>query len=252
MNGVKQIFLLAFFLEICSIPALSSPFDDLVDHLQSKIATSNASLFIIGIGGCPGVGKTTLATQLSERFASNSISSAILHIDDFNLPASERKNHGEWNLNHLYLDRLILTLQSIVAGEKVICKPTYDQTTGLCGEEILNLSKVRVLIFEGLYATCSHGKLNFLNQCSQTIFITAHPKNIYLWKKERNEKRHVPRTEEEFNAHMAAMFKEYKENIEYSKNNASIIVQKDQNHRIDRLEIKEYDASPIWMEVDQR
>lgn len=213
--------------------------DVLIAHIAAQSQKTSTEPFVVGIGGCPGVGKTTLAKQLAEGLAKLSLPTTILHIDDFNLPADERKDHGEWNLDHLHLDKLKDVINAIDRGEKLIAKPTYNQVTGKCGHEVLDLTLTRVVLFEGLYATCSREPLDFSLHCSETIFIIADKEDIYQWKKERNETRLSPRNEEEFKAHMEAMLREYEKNIAYSQDDASILVKKGHLHKISSLEFKD-------------
>ena len=62
------------------------------------------------------------------------------------------------------------------------------------------------------------------------VFLEAKEADIHCWKWEREQKKAKPRTPDQFAKHMEVLLLEYHQNIEYSKQNASFIIQKDSAH----------------------
>jgi uridine kinase len=207
----------------------------LLDYLE-KIATehhshSSSNIPIVAIGGCPGVGKTSIAKIINQHLEKRGITCNILHIDDFNLPAEERKKFTEeWGLSHFHHQLLHDVLKKMHENERQIAKPTYDQVTGKVGIEIVDLTSCDLIIFEGLYALCSLSPLDFFEYCDSGIYLEADEGNVTNWKWQREQTKTSPRSPEQFSKHMQAMLNEFQKNIAYSKRNAAFIVKKDGQH----------------------
>lgn len=216
--------------------------DSLVQHL-AEIANQHDGaplepIPIVGIGGCPGVGKTYFTRELAGLLREKGIRPLILPLHHFNLSPTERKEIGtEWDVRHFKMADLHHVLSIIHRGEKWIKKPTCDQLTGEIGEEILSLDDVDLILFEGLYALCSESPVDYFKYCELGIFLEARASDIFVWKWEREQKKVHPRTPEQFLKHINALFEEYRKNIEYSKKNASFLIEKDKTHRY-HLEIR--------------
>lgn len=186
---------------------------------------------LIAIGGCPGVGKTYFTKTLLTKLQEKGINCIVLPLDHFNLSPQERKKIGtEWDIRHFKVQELHKCLASIFSGEKSVQKPTCNQLTGEISSEILILSNMDLILFDGLYALCSEPPLNFFDYCSLGIFLEAGETDIYAWKWEREQKKTQPRTPDQFAKHMEALLLEYHQNIEYSQKNASFILRKDSAH----------------------
>jgi uridine kinase len=159
------------------------------------------------------------------------INCIALPLDHFNLSPTDRKKIGtEWDIRHFKPKELEECLLAIFSGEKIVCKPTCDQLTGEIGSEVLDLEGVDLILFDGLYALCSDPTLHFFDYCASGIFLEAEESDIRSWKWEREQRKAIPRTPEQFAKHMEALLTEYRENIEYSKKNASFIIEKDGMH----------------------
>lgn len=218
--------------------------DYLIHNAEQHKQNPSKPVPMFAIGGCPGVGKTTLTKILIEELQFRGISCISVALDDFVLPASERKLMGNWNINHLKIEELHHCLSSIFAGEKALTKPTYDQMTGEIGTESFDLNDRHIILFEGLYALCSEDPINFFKYSIQGAFLEADECDIYRWRVEREQKKINPRTDEQLTRHVEALINEYHQNIECSRNNVKFIIQKDHNHSY-HLEIQNCEISTL-------
>lgn len=238
-------FLVLPFFFLSYVSGLEARFESLrpivntlVDIAENHKQDSSKAVPIIAIGGCPGVGKTYLTKILLTELQESGVNCIVLPLDHFNLSPEERKKIGtEWDIRHFKARELYDCLASIFSGEKNIKKPTCNQLTGKIGAEVLDLNNIDLILFDGLYALCSKPPLNFFDYCLEGVFLEADESDIYKWKWEREQKKIQPRTPEQFAKHMKALFIEYHQNIEYSKENASFIIRKDSNHNYE-LEIQ--------------
>lgn len=239
MHTKKILISFSLFLLISFSPCIHASDDEflssLIQHLALVASDHKAHrenpVPIIGIGGCPGVGKTYLASVLADELKKKGVSFYILPLDHFNLSSADRKKIGtEWDLRHLKHQELHTVLDQIRTGEKHLTKPTYDQFTGEVGLEAFDLSNVDLILFEGLYALCSHEPINYYQYCLFGIYLDADEVDVYTWKWERDQRKTVPRTKEQFEKHMAVLIEEFHKNICYTKNNALYLIKKGGNH----------------------
>lgn len=239
---IVVIFLAAFFTTIQAKENLQ-PLAPLLEYLtqvaEDYKINSNHPVPIVGIGGCPGVGKTYLTQNLLLQLREKGISCTVIPLDHFNLSPQDRKKIGtEWDIRHFKATELHNCLTSIFSGEKHVKKPTCNQLTGEIGTEFIDLNNIDLILFDGLYALCSESPLHFFDYCFMGIFLEANESDIYSWKWEREQKKAQPRTQEQFVQHMEALLLEYHQNIEYSKKNAFYIIKKDSSHNY-QLEIQD-------------
>jgi uridine kinase len=186
---------------------------------------------IVAIGGCPGVGKTHLAKALLGTLQSQGVYCIVLPLDHFNLSLKERKALGtEWDCNHLKHSELHHCLSSIASGENQVTKPICNQLTGKVSTEVMDLSEIDLILFEGLYALCTRPPLNFFDYCLEGIFLEAEEVDVYRWRWEREQKKLEPRTLEQFIKHFSCLLEDYRNTISYSKNNAHFLIRKDSDH----------------------
>lgn len=247
---MRQIFLLIIFVPFslfATIKEVNSdnelqPLNPLLDYLiniahQHK-QDSSKPVPLFAIGGCPGVGKTTLTKNLLKALQDKGINCKDLPLDDFNLPLEERKLMGtNWNVDHFKASELQECLSLIYSGEKILTKPTYDQVKSEVGSEIFNLCDCDIVLFDGLYALCSENPFFFFKYCVAGVFLEADECDIYRWRSEREQKKIQPRSQDQFVKHLDALLREYHQNIEYSKKNALFVIQKDHLHNY-KLEIQ--------------
>lgn len=211
--------------------ALSPILEYLTDIASQHQQNSSEPVPIIAIGGCPGVGKTYLTQFLLSSLQAKGVKCFALPLDHFNLPLEERKKIGStWDYRHLKIIELHHFLAETCHGKKILEKPIYDQMTGEMGSELVDLTNINLVLFEGLYALCSESPLNFFDYCRGGIFIEAKESDIVKWRWEREQKRTHPRTDEELKKHIAALLEEFHQRIAYSKKNATFVIKKDSSH----------------------
>ena len=114
-------------------------------------------MFLIGIAGGSGSGKTTFARKIVARVPeSRGDRVAILHLDSYYLetPPFQHRIHGEPNFDHPdAFDWKLLQehLSQLKQGLKVEI-PVYDFKTSLRTTESVSIGPCNSIIFEGIYA----------------------------------------------------------------------------------------------------
>lgn len=111
-------------------------------------------MFLIGIAGGSGSGKTTFAKKIIGQISSSDV--GILHQDSYYLPAPPQplQLHGESNFDHPdAFDWHLLRdhLRRLKAGESIEC-PLYDYTISRRKAETQVIGPCRVLLVEGIFA----------------------------------------------------------------------------------------------------
>ncbi len=116
--------------------------------------------FLATVAGESGSGKSETAAALAEQLLEAGIRSAILGQDDyFALPPktndARRRQDPDWLGPHVEvrLDLLQANVNSALAGEPSIGKPTIDYVANSASTENLSLAGVKVLIVEGTYVS---------------------------------------------------------------------------------------------------
>lgn len=232
---VVFLFFMIFTVDLIQANDTSNSLSVVLKYLtniaEQHMLNINEPVPVIGIGGCPGVGKTYLTKILIQQLQEKGIRCTVLPLDHFNLSTAERKKIGtEWDIRHFKVSELHSVLFSIQNGIKLIQKPTCNQLTGDVGFEIVDLNNVDLILFDGLYALCTKAPLHFFDYCTGGIFLEADEVDIFTWKWEREQKKAQPRTSEQFEKHMSTLINEYNKNIAYSKLNASFSIKKDSFH----------------------
>ena len=110
-------------------------------------------MYIIGVAGGSGSGKTTFAKKLLNRISTNI---AVLHMDSYYLPSQPKTNRTksgkpnfdhpdafDWNLLRAHLDIL-------KSGGK-INSPVYDFSSSSRSEETHSIGPSTVILFEGIF-----------------------------------------------------------------------------------------------------
>lgn len=112
-------------------------------------------IFLIGIAGGSGSGKTTFARKVIKHV--NSPSSCLLHMDSYYLPQQPKTNYthsGKPNFDHpsaFDWDLLRFHLSELKAGKSINC-PIYDFSTSSRTEEYETVGPCDVVLFEGIFA----------------------------------------------------------------------------------------------------
>lgn len=110
-------------------------------------------MYLIGVAGGSGSGKTTFAKKLLNRIPSNI---AVLHMDSYYLPSQPKTNRTktgkpnfdhpdafDWNLLRAHLD--------ILKNGGKINAPVYDFSTSSRTEETHSIGPSTVVLFEGIF-----------------------------------------------------------------------------------------------------
>lgn len=109
------------------------------------------SLLIIGIDGCGGAGKSTLANKIKSNFSTVT----IVHMDDFYLPSAKIVNEHPTNkLIGADFDwkRLLQEVLDPISNGIEGCYKRYDWETDSLAESH-TISANGIVIIEGVYAT---------------------------------------------------------------------------------------------------
>jgi uridine kinase len=120
-------------------------------YLLVKQPDMQNKIFLIGIAGGSGSGKTTFAKKVMKA-VSNSESS-LLHMDSYYLPTVPKTN-GKANFDHpdaFDWNLLRHHLAEIKKGHVINC-PIYDFSTSSRTEEHEAMGPCRVVLFEGIFA----------------------------------------------------------------------------------------------------
>lgn len=142
--------------------------------------------FIISIAGESGSGKSEMAAAIANELNKYKITTAVLGQDDyFVLPPrsndTRRREDADWLGPHVEVRLEILkkNLQDAVLGENFITKPVVDYDKNSIGEEIIDLTGVKVVIAEGTYTS-------LLKNIDKKIFISANRLDTLEHRKKRN------------------------------------------------------------------
>ena len=111
-------------------------------------------VYVIGVGGGTGSGKTTVAKRIAQMVGENRCS--ILPLDNYyrdmsHLPLEERKKQNYDHPDMIEHELLEKHLRDLLDG-KVVEVPTYDFATYTRKEETITLSPKPFVIVEGIFA----------------------------------------------------------------------------------------------------
>lgn len=122
--------------------------------------TAKPGRFLVTVAGESGSGKSETAAALAEQLLEAGIRSVVLGQDDyFELPPrtndARRRQDPDWLGPHVEvrLDLLQANVDSALAGEASIKKPTIDYALNSVSTEVLSLAEVKVVIAEGTYVS---------------------------------------------------------------------------------------------------
>ena len=112
-------------------------------------------IFLIGIAGGSGSGKTTFAKKVMKGISS--FDASLLHMDSYYLPEQPLKNYtanGKPNYDHpdaFDWELLRQHLKDLKQGHTIKC-PIYDFKNSGRTEEYESVGPCRVVLFEGIFA----------------------------------------------------------------------------------------------------
>ena len=169
------------------IPGSGDDYDDSVfnpaksDSLK-KIIENSGFIFIIGVSGDSGSGKTTFTGAIKEIFGSSLVSTITL--DDYH--TLDREERRRKNITPLHPDANNISLLeehlSELKSGKSILKPVYNHISGKFDEpELFRPSKI--VIIEGLHAFATP-KLRSMTDF--TIYVNPDMNIKYEWKIQRD------------------------------------------------------------------
>lgn len=209
------------------LPAFPASLDPLASDLHALARehsqNSDQKIPVVGIAGCPGVGKTTITNLLAKKLRSEGISCVVIRFDDWTNPKEARQN-GYFNLQGVHD-----FFQAFLKRQARIEKPVDDEFSDRQWREVVDLTQVDLILFEGLFALSrQEPALNYSQYCDKGIFVDASETDITDWKMKRPGA--PERTEEEWKEHMAQVFACYHASIEPFKSDAAWIVSKDAHH----------------------
>lgn len=112
-------------------------------------------IFLIGIAGGSGSGKTTFARKVMKGISN--LESSLLHMDSYYLPTQPKTNFtasGKANFDHpnaFDWDLLRHHLSELKKGNSISC-PIYDFSNSGRTEEVESVGPCRVVLFEGIFS----------------------------------------------------------------------------------------------------
>ncbi|HDR7676496.1 AAA family ATPase [Bacillus wiedmannii] len=118
---------------------------------QIRVNSVEQSLLIIGIDGCGGAGKSTLANKIKSKFSTVT----IVHMDDFYLPSSQIINEHPTNQSigaDFDWKRLLQEVLDPISNGIEGCYKRYDWETDSLAETH-TVPAIGIVIIEGVYAT---------------------------------------------------------------------------------------------------
>jgi len=124
------------------------------------------SIFLIGIAGGSGSGKTTFAKKVMKNI--NHSQSALLHMDSYYLPSQPKTNYtssGKPNFDHpnaFDWDLLRKHLTDLKNGKTIEC-PIYDFSVSGRTSEVEMVGPCKVVLFEGIFTLYDHDIRNLLD-----------------------------------------------------------------------------------------
>jgi uridine kinase len=113
------------------------------------------NIFLIGIAGGSGSGKTTFAKKVMNGIST--FDSSLLHMDSYYLPVQPKSNYtssGKANFDHpnaFDWELLRHHLTELKKGHSINC-PIYDFKASSRTEEVDKVGPCRVVLFEGIFA----------------------------------------------------------------------------------------------------
>jgi uridine kinase len=192
------------------------------EHMQHRAMP----IPVLAIAGCSAVGKTFFSQMIAHELRHRGVNVLLFHQDDF---LNKERTYAGFkihpNLDH---EAMHLFLSRNQAGEKVIGKPCLVKSDRL-KYKLLNLEKIDLIIFEGIYALTGPETYDFVRYSTMRVFLDSSTHNIVAWHAARNKKRSFFKRlgSSEIRQHAECLLYEYAMFINPSKKNADVIVYKD-------------------------
>ncbi|MCM2349619.1 MAG: uridine kinase [Bacteriovoracaceae bacterium] len=134
----------------------------MADYLLKISTHMQQNIFLIGIAGGSGSGKTTFAKKVMKGI--NSSNSKILHMDSYYLPTVPKIN-GKPNYDHPDAFDWVLLRQHLIELKKghAIQVPKYDFATSSRTGEFETVGPCKVVLFEGIFSLYDQEIRNILD-----------------------------------------------------------------------------------------
>lgn len=233
-------FLIPFF--VCA---------DTLDILIEDILWLESAKPIVAIGGCPGVGKSTIAKILQKKLNDRGIKAAIISLDEFGKTIEERKAFiSELDPRRINWDQAHAALSKAKRGDCKLILPTINQLTRERGEKILDLKEVDCILFEGTYTLGHFSPFDFIQYADYGIYLETDLENLYDWKWEREFKKTVSRTSKAFYYHMKEILQDFAFHVYPTRKNATRVLHCDSRHHF-HLEENKNVSQPDFTETRQ-
>lgn len=190
---------------------------------QRKGEVNKKKVYIIGIGGGTGSGKSTYAHALQQ--ALNQEGSVILHMDDYyrdqstlSMKARETQNYDD--PHSLEVSLLVNHLQALKNGQPVK-KPVYEFAQHTRSEKVVNIDPVMWIVVEGIL-TLSYEAL--LQLFDITIFVDAAADIRLIRRLTRDIKERGRTMESVLTQYLATVRPMHERYVEPSRSNAKYTV----------------------------
>ncbi|MCD6450144.1 MAG: uridine kinase [Thermotogaceae bacterium] len=182
-------------------------------------------MYIIGIGGGTGSGKTTVANRIFELLGQENC--AILPMDNYyrdmsHLPMEERKKQNYDHPNMIEHELLEKHLKKLLAGETVKV-PTYSFSTYTREKETTTLTPKHFLIVEGIFALYYDGLLKLYDLA---IYVDAEDDIRFIRRLKRDIEERGRNVESVIEQYLSTVKPMHDAYVEPTKKNADIIIPK--------------------------
>ncbi|SHH18825.1 uridine kinase [Thermosipho atlanticus] len=182
-------------------------------------------MFIIGIGGGTGSGKTTVANKINEIIGKENC--IILPMDNYyrdmsHIPLEERKKYNYDHPDMIEYTLMIGHLEQLISG-KSIDLPEYDFTQYTRTGNFVKLEPKSVIIVEGIFALYYDDLRKFYNL---SIFVDAESDVRFIRRLERDIKERGRTIESVINQYLNLVKPMHDAYVEPTKKYADLIIPK--------------------------
>jgi uridine kinase len=210
----------------------------------------HTGVYVVGVAGGAGVGKTTFAVILKQALEIRGKKVMVRGIDEFIKSKKERieLENKEWDEHHVRLSALRSFMRSVKSGEKKISRIKYVRSPepGL-REDTVDLAGVDIVILEGIYALVEENRLgNIVEFMDFPIYMEARREDMKNWRFEQEFEKASPRSLSQMERHWReGILPDLSRNILPSKANAVLVIHVDLEHNME-LEIVPGNTVPLW------
>ena len=180
-------------------------------------------MYVIGIGGGTGSGKTTVAMRIKEMLGDENCS--ILPMDNYyrdmsHLPLEERRKKNYDHPDMIEHELLASHLKKLLNGQEVKI-PTYDFATYTRGEETISFKPKPFIIVEGIFALYYEELLDLYDLA---IYVDTEDDIRFIRRLKRDIKERGRDVESVIDQYLATVKPMHDAYVEPTKKNADIII----------------------------